>query len=477
MFPDNDKIRDLLGVPAWHAAGYTGKRGLTLTGEDDNSKNSHGYFTRLSHLEIAPDREIVYPSDDRIGYLGGEYLCKKAEELGADVAFLSYVQSDYSWRNAVCPDSFFIAAASGNDSVSDYSEQIEDEQVYGVGALTLLNGTQLVPAYYSSESEYVDFAVPSSLWIEDRHQVGTSFSTPVLAGLAALVNDFFLDKTGRPLKRRRMYEFLKAHCQDVSVDGKDIKTGWGMPVLPQPETIDVWRWQDKMVSAKEVLDLARSQIGVKEDPAGSNNVKYNTDYYGRVIQDSAYAWCAVFIWWLFQQVGAPGLYYGGGKTASCTTLNAYHKARGQAVTDYQPGDIIFFDFSGKQSATEHVGICESIAGDYITTIDGNTGTASQANGGEVMRRKRHLKYVSAAYRPEYKEENDIMTREEFQALYDQVNPLYTSLTQVPEYWREEAAALMRAGAIQGDGVNPIYIRSEQLQAIIVAKRYTDRKGA
>lgn len=157
-----------------------------------------------------------------------------------------------------------------------------------------------------------------------------------------------------------------------------------------------------MATAKELLKIAASQLGTKESPAGSNNVKYNTAYYGREINDRSYAWCAVFIWWLFRQAGAPELYYGGGKTASCSTLYRHHRA--QAVTEYQPGDIIFFDFSGKREKTEHVGICESCGGGYITTIDGNTGTGSEANGGAVMRRRRALQYVSRAYRPKYEEE-------------------------------------------------------------------------
>ena len=71
-------------------------------------------------------------------------------------------------------------------------------------------------------------------------------------------------------------------------------------------------------------------------------------------------------------------------------------------------------------------------------------------------------------------EEETMTSEAFEKLYDSVNPLYTSLDQVPDYWREEAAALVAAGAIQGDGENPIAIRREALQAAIVNKRYTDQ---
>ena len=63
----------------------------------------------------------------------------------------------------------------------------------------------------------------------------------------------------------------------------------------------------------------------------------------------------VFLWWCFRQAGAAELFYGGSKTASCRQLLSYHKR--QAVTDYQPGDIIFYNFHGKATA-EHVGICE-----------------------------------------------------------------------------------------------------------------------
>jgi len=116
------------------------------------------------------------------------------------------------------------------------------------------------------------------------------------------------------------------------------------------------------------------------------------------VSGSQYAWCAVFVWWVFRQAGAADLYYAGGKTAYCPALMAHH--RGQHVTDYRPGDVIFFNFSGKTSAA-HVGICESWDGQYITTIDGNTGTDNEANGGAVMRRKRNKRYIIGAYRPAY----------------------------------------------------------------------------
>ena len=169
-----------------------------------------------------------------------------------------------------------------------------------------------------------------------------------------------------------------------------------------------------MATAEKILEIARSQIGAKESPAKSDNVKYNTAYYGREVSDGKHPWCAVFVWWVFREAGAPELYYGGGETAYCPTLMSFHK--NQKVTDYRPGDIVFFNFSGRSSAG-HVGICESWDGTYITTIDGNTGSASEDNGGAVLRRRRHKKFIVGAYRPEYQEDDD-MTQDQFNSFMD-----------------------------------------------------------
>ena len=164
------------------------------------------------------------------------------------------------------------------------------------------------------------------------------------------------------------------------------------------------------VTAEKILALARGELGVKEYPAGSNKVKYNTEYGG-----GPKAWCCVFVWWLFRQAGAAKLFFNSAKTAYAPTLLAHHKKQGQAVSgDYLPGDIIFFDFNGN-GTPDHVGVCESWDGTNITTIDGNTGEGNEANGGAVMRRTRHKKYIVGAYRPAYEEE-ETMTQLQFDNL-------------------------------------------------------------
>ena len=196
-----------------------------------------------------------------------------------------------------------------------------------------------------------------------------------------------------------------------------------------------------MATAEKILEIARSQIGAKESPAKSDNVKYNTAYYGREVSDGKHPWCAVFVWWVFREAGAPELYYGGGETAYCPTLMSFHKK--QKVTDYRPGDIVFFNFSGRSSAG-HVGICESWDGTYITTIDGNTGGASEDNGGAVMRRRRHKKYIVGAYRPDYEEEESV-TYEQWLEYLERYRREAPSSPSGPPYWEMMTEASLGLG--------------------------------
>lgn len=156
-----------------------------------------------------------------------------------------------------------------------------------------------------------------------------------------------------------------------------------------------------MLTVERVLDILRKEIGVKESPANSNNVKYNTWYYGRTVSGSAYPWCMVFVQWVFAQVGKKLPYL----TASCSALLDWYRRNNpkSVVKTPQPGDIVIYNFG-------HTGIVESVGNGTITAIEGNTspGTSgSQDNGGMVCRRTRKTSTVTAYIRPDYEEENDM----------------------------------------------------------------------
>ncbi len=58
----------------------------------------------------------------------------------------------------------------------------------------------------------------------------------------------------------------------------------------------------------------------------------------------------------------------------------------------------------------------------------------------------------------------------FKRIYDNANPLYTSIEQIPDYWKQEAEGMIKCGAIQGDGTHEISIRRDALQAAVISFR-------
>lgn len=155
------------------------------------------------------------------------------------------------------------------------------------------------------------------------------------------------------------------------------------------------------MTVDKVLEIARSQIGIKENPPNSNKVLYNDWYYGRSVSGSAYPWCVTFVDWVFNQANVEMPI----KTASCTALMNAAKKCGQWITkDFRSGDMLIFSFN-KNKTPEHCGIAEAVGAVSIVSIEGNTSiNGSQSNGGEVCRRTRNNNVIVGAYRPKYKEE-------------------------------------------------------------------------
>ena len=147
-----------------------------------------------------------------------------------------------------------------------------------------------------------------------------------------------------------------------------------------------------------IIAVAMSQIGVAEE-GNSNKVKYCQVYYGK---DRREPWCCIFVWWVFNQAGAAKLFYNGGKTASCNTLREFYKGQGRLSDNPQVGDIVFFNFSGNWSQPKHVGIIIAVNDDNtITTIEGNTSSTNQTNGGCVEKKTRKMKDVVGCAHPNY----------------------------------------------------------------------------
>jgi len=152
------------------------------------------------------------------------------------------------------------------------------------------------------------------------------------------------------------------------------------------------------VAVKKVLDTALAELGYRESPPGSNLTRYGK-WYGLDGQP----WCMMFVQWVFHQAGGANLL--PLRTASCGALMRSAQAAGKWVEEgYRPGDVVIFDFTGKKTGTDHVGIVIEPRNGCLYTIEGNTGDGSDSNGGQVLTRLRSMNVVRGALRPDYEEE-------------------------------------------------------------------------
>jgi hypothetical protein len=111
-----------------------------------------------------------------------------------------------------------------------------------------------------------------------------------------------------------------------------------------------------------IVRVARSQLGVTENPVGSNCTKYGP----------CEEWCALFVAWVWQHAGVR-MAGGTSPYAYSGSLYGWVKEHGGRVLSSgetpKPGDAVLYGWGPK--ASEHVGIVESVLDGQITTIDGN----------------------------------------------------------------------------------------------------------
>ncbi|MFG1613514.1 CHAP domain-containing protein [Nonomuraea wenchangensis] len=161
------------------------------------------------------------------------------------------------------------------------------------------------------------------------------------------------------------------------------------------------------VSAGQVLDLARAQVGTTENAAGGGT-KFQQWYADSaragetVLRDggnrSAYLnapWCSMFVSWVGEQSGARSQI---GWDAYTVAHAKWFAANDRWGTEAKPGAVVFFDWNGGKSLSsiDHVGFVVKDNGDgTISTIEGNTGN------GKVEERVRPTSQVVGYGYPNY----------------------------------------------------------------------------
>lgn len=136
------------------------------------------------------------------------------------------------------------------------------------------------------------------------------------------------------------------------------------------------------------LDIALSQVGVEEEPHGSNWGTKVKEYLAAAGITVPAPWCMAFVVWCFKH--AQHVFP---VTASCTFLLNWAKEKKCIVADPQPGDIFLLLRAGGKSAF-HTGFVTSVGSLFFGTVEGNSNSFGSPEGYEVIRRKRLRRNVA-----------------------------------------------------------------------------------
>lgn len=143
---------------------------------------------------------------------------------------------------------------------------------------------------------------------------------------------------------------------------------------------------------KVALEQLAAEDGL-EAPLGSNNVKYNTWFYGHEVSGDDYPWSCTFLAWCADQCGlvSSGLFK---KTDSCAAMYkhlttesdspAYKVMNTEPMggSEYKPvpGDIMFFFENPDDISTcNNVGIVVSVTSSGIYVVEGNSNDRVEKN--------------------------------------------------------------------------------------------------
>lgn len=134
----------------------------------------------------------------------------------------------------------------------------------------------------------------------------------------------------------------------------------------------------------KIVEIALKEEGYYESPVNSNKTKY-----GQWFGFDGVAWCAMFVSWCYHNAGFPLGNIGFKKGfAGCQTGFTYWLKSGEITATPKEGDIVLFDWNGDKRY-DHTGIfIKDLGGGFFQSVEGNTSSTNQSNGGQVQIRKR-----------------------------------------------------------------------------------------
>jgi hypothetical protein len=181
----------------------------------------------------------------------------------------------------------------------------------------------------------------------------------------------------------------------LEVDGQVGPITWAALFGNQSVSV-VSQVSDPLLS--HVLEVAASQVGVMEDPPGSNRGP-QVDQYLRAVglhpAAGSFPWCAAFVYFCAQQAGqdlgrpnpmikTAGVLEHWSEAGTRRIPRVLPEQASENPTLVKPGQIFLLSTGGGHG---HMGLIEQVKGGKLLTIEGNTNDGGSREGVGVFRRE------------------------------------------------------------------------------------------
>ncbi len=222
-------------------------------------------------------------------------------------------------------------------------------------------------------------------------------------------NGFYDNDTKNAIKRFQIrYPDVSGHT--LVVDGILGTLTWG--ALFGAQSISTYSSAPSLLT-QAAINYATTQIGVLEDPLGSNRGPV-VDQYQQAIGlnleagKPGYYWCVAFTYYCYQQAAITCGLSCNPHIKTAGALDHWNKvktnpgitriSRTQAIADpslIKPGALFIIDYG---NGLGHTGIVTEIAQGRLVTIEGNTNGGGSCNGiGVFMRNSRKISEITRGF--------------------------------------------------------------------------------
>ncbi len=155
----------------------------------------------------------------------------------------------------------------------------------------------------------------------------------------------------------------------------------------------------------EVLKIANSQLGVRENPPNSNRGPEVSKYLKSVglnANSGSYSWCMAFVYYCFDEafkkMGTSNvLVKTGGVLSQWNNTKNRRIKKADAVNNpslVKPGFVFIRNYGGGKG---HTGIVTSVNGGYIETIEGNSNNNGSREGVGVFKLTRKIASIENGF--------------------------------------------------------------------------------